>query len=153
MDVPQSTVELNRLRRSLANGRLKDNGTDQVKIVLEDGTAYPQEGSLKFRDVTVDPTTGSVILRIVVPNPEGSFCPACSFGRLSTKASTSKPFSFPSRPSHAIPRAIRSRWSSDREVQGERNTERRHCRAATDRDRSRWRHNGSFPRGLPKAIA
>jgi membrane fusion protein (multidrug efflux system) len=75
VDVPQSTVELNRLKRSLANGRLKDNGTDRVKIILEDGTAYPQEGSLQFRDVTVDPTTGSVILRIVVPNPEGTLLP------------------------------------------------------------------------------
>lgn len=75
VDVPQSTVELNRLRRSLANGRLKENGTDSVKINLEDGTAYPQDGSLKFRDVTVDPTTGSVILRIVVPNPDGTLLP------------------------------------------------------------------------------
>lgn len=75
VDVPQSTTELNRLRRSLANGRLKDNGTDRVKIITEDGTAYPQEGSLKFRDVTVDPTTGSVILRIVVPNPDGTLLP------------------------------------------------------------------------------
>ncbi len=75
VDVPQSTVELNRLKRRLASGNLKDNGTDRVKIVLEDGTAYPLEGSLKFRDVTVDPTTGSVILRIVVPNPEGILLP------------------------------------------------------------------------------
>lgn len=75
VDVPQSTVELNRLKRSLANGRLEDNGTDSVKIILEDGTAYPQEGSLKFRDVTVDPTTGSVILRIVVPNPDSILLP------------------------------------------------------------------------------
>lgn len=75
VDVPQSTVELNRLKRSLANGRLKENGTDRVKIVLEDDTEYPLEGSLKFRDVTVDPTTGSVILRIVVPNPDGVLLP------------------------------------------------------------------------------
>jgi membrane fusion protein (multidrug efflux system) len=75
VDVPQSTVELNRLKRSLANGRLKENGTDRVKIVLEDGTAYPAEGDLKFRDVTVDPTTGSVTLRIVVPNPDATLLP------------------------------------------------------------------------------
>lgn len=75
VDVPQSTAELIRLRRSLADGHLKDNETDKVKIVLEDGTAYPLKGSLKFQDVTVDPTTGSVILRIEVPNPDGILLP------------------------------------------------------------------------------
>jgi membrane fusion protein (multidrug efflux system) len=75
VDVPQSTVEVNRLRRSLANGRLKDAGTDRVKIILEDNSVYSQEGSLKFRDVTVDPTTGSIILRVVVPNPDGMLLP------------------------------------------------------------------------------
>lgn len=77
VDVPQSTVELNRLRQSLKNGRLIGNGSDQkkVKLILEDGTAHPEEGVLKFRDVTVDPTTGSVILRIVVPNPQGMLLP------------------------------------------------------------------------------
>jgi membrane fusion protein (multidrug efflux system) len=74
VDVPQSTAELNRLRRSFASGSLKD-GTDKVRIIMEDGTAYPLEGSLKFRDVTVDPTTGSIILRIVVPNPDGMLLP------------------------------------------------------------------------------
>jgi membrane fusion protein (multidrug efflux system) len=75
VDVPQSTAELNRLRRRLASGSLKDGGTDRVKILLEDGTAYGREGSLQFRDVTVDGTTGSVILRIVVPNPDNILLP------------------------------------------------------------------------------
>ncbi|MHB8901356.1 MAG: efflux RND transporter periplasmic adaptor subunit [Thermoguttaceae bacterium] len=75
VDVPQSTVALNRLRRSMSNGTLKKNGTNKVKILLQDGTAYQQEGSLQFRDVTVDPTTGSVILRIVVPNPDRILLP------------------------------------------------------------------------------
>lgn len=75
VDVAQSTVQVNRLKRNLANGRLKENGMDRVKITLEDGVVYPQEGSLKFRDITVDPTTGSVILRIVVPNPERILLP------------------------------------------------------------------------------
>jgi membrane fusion protein (multidrug efflux system) len=75
VDVPQSTVELHRLQQSLANGDLTTKGTDKVKVILEDGTVYQHEGSLQFRDVTVDQTTGSVILRIVVPNPDGTLLP------------------------------------------------------------------------------
>ncbi len=77
VDVPQSTRELTRLRQALENGRLSRNGTDQnqVKLVLEDGTPYPHEATLKFRDVTVDPTTGSVILRIVAKNPDRVLLP------------------------------------------------------------------------------
>ncbi len=75
VDVTQSTYDLNRLKRNLANGRLKDDGTNSVKIILDDGTEYSQEGILKFKDITVDQTTGSVILRIVVPNPEGVLLP------------------------------------------------------------------------------
>jgi membrane fusion protein (multidrug efflux system) len=76
-DVPQSTTDILRLKRRLADGRLKTNGTEQkkVKLILEDGTAYSFHGTLQFRDVTVDPTTGSVILRIVFPNPEGVLLP------------------------------------------------------------------------------
>jgi membrane fusion protein (multidrug efflux system) len=77
VDVPQSTTALLRLRRALANGRINHDGTgsDKVKIILEDGTAYPLAGTLQFRDISVDPTTASVILRIVVPNPEGVLLP------------------------------------------------------------------------------
>jgi membrane fusion protein (multidrug efflux system) len=75
VDVPQSTAEVNRLRQKLTKGDLKDAETDKVKITLEDDSVYPQEGSLKFRDVTVDPTTGSIILRIVVPNPDNVLLP------------------------------------------------------------------------------
>jgi membrane fusion protein (multidrug efflux system) len=77
VDVPQSTTELLRLNRRLADGRLNREGTGQnkAKLLLEDGTAYPLEGTLQFRDVTVDPTTGSFILRIVFPNPQGVLLP------------------------------------------------------------------------------
>jgi len=77
VDVPQSTTELLRLQRRLEEGRLNHDGTDQnkVKLILEDGTPYLPEGTLQFQDVTVDPTTGSVILRIVFPNAEGILLP------------------------------------------------------------------------------
>ena len=77
VDVPQSTSELLRLKRRLADGRLVRGGDElnQVRIMQEDGTAYPLEGALQFRDVSVDPTTGSVILRMVFPNPDGELLP------------------------------------------------------------------------------
>ena len=77
VDVPQSTTELLRLQRRLEDGRLNHDGTNQnkVQLILEDGTRYPLEGTLQFRDVSVDPTTGSVILRVVFPNPKGLLLP------------------------------------------------------------------------------
>jgi membrane fusion protein (multidrug efflux system) len=77
VDVPQSTSELMRLRRSLEDGRMSNNETQQknVKLILEDGTPYPYPATLKFQDITVDPTTGSVILRIVASNPRGDLLP------------------------------------------------------------------------------
>jgi len=77
VDVPQSTSELLRLKRHLDVGRLTQDGPEQkkVQLFLEDGTQYQPEGTLQFRDVTVDPSTGSVILRIVFPNPEGVLLP------------------------------------------------------------------------------
>jgi membrane fusion protein, multidrug efflux system len=77
VDVPQSTAELLRLRRRMEDGRLNSNGKDQskVRILLEDGTVYPLDGTLQFRDVTVDPATGSVSMRVLVPNPNGLLLP------------------------------------------------------------------------------
>lgn len=77
VDVPQSTTELLRLQKRLAEGRLQGDGANQqkVKLVLEDGSPYSSEGTFQFRDVTVDPGTGSVILRVVFSNPQGVLLP------------------------------------------------------------------------------
>ncbi|HBG28165.1 MAG: efflux transporter periplasmic adaptor subunit [Planctomycetes bacterium GWF2_41_51] len=77
VDVPQSTSELLRLQRSMKAGYLNLNETKQsiVKLIMEDRTEYPLDGELQFQDVTVDPTTGSVILRVVFPNPDSILLP------------------------------------------------------------------------------
>jgi membrane fusion protein (multidrug efflux system) len=77
VDVPQATTELLRLQQRLADGRLTHDGTNQntVQLILEDGTQYPLEGTLQFRDISVDPTTASVILRMVFPNPKAVLLP------------------------------------------------------------------------------
>jgi len=73
VDVPQSTIEL--LRMKDRRDHAGETNLNKVKIVMEDGAAYPQDGTLQFSDVTVDPTTGSVIIRAVVPNPENMLLP------------------------------------------------------------------------------
>lgn len=76
VDVPQSTAELLRLQRRLEEGlKYASKNQNKVKLILEDGTEYPLEGTLQFRDVTVDPSTGSVILRVIFPNPKGVLLP------------------------------------------------------------------------------
>ena len=76
-DVPQSTTELLRLKRRLEEGRLRHEvtGQNKVSLILEDAKPYPLEGTLEFSDISVDPSTGSVILRTVFPNPKGVLLP------------------------------------------------------------------------------
>jgi membrane fusion protein (multidrug efflux system) len=75
VDLTQSSAELLNLRQSLASGRLTSAGNVPVTIALEDGTAYEHTGKLEFADVTVDPGTGSYLLRVVVPNPDQVLLP------------------------------------------------------------------------------
>lgn len=75
--VTQSSSELLRLKRDLAEGRLQRGNANEapIKLLLEDGSAYPHDGKLTFAGVTVDAGTGSVTLRAVVPNPERMLMP------------------------------------------------------------------------------
>jgi membrane fusion protein (multidrug efflux system) len=75
VDLTQSSAELLELRRALAAGKLTGTRDLPVRILLEDGTEYDLAGTLAFSDVTVDPTTGSFALRVVVPNPRNVLLP------------------------------------------------------------------------------
>ncbi len=75
VDVTQSSAELLQLKRELAAGTLEEHASLPVAIVLEDGSRYAQEGALEFSDVSVDPGTGSYLLRIKVPNPDRTLLP------------------------------------------------------------------------------
>jgi membrane fusion protein (multidrug efflux system) len=75
VDVTQSSGELLELRKRIAAGTLKEADGTPVKILLEDGSTYAHDGKLQFADVSVDPTTGSFALRVIVPNPEHVLLP------------------------------------------------------------------------------
>ncbi|GAB2583737.1 efflux RND transporter periplasmic adaptor subunit [Ramlibacter solisilvae] len=74
----QSASEVLGLRRALNEGRLKRApGQDGalVRVMLEDGSEFPQPGRLLFSDLSVDPTSGQITLRAEVPNPNGLLLP------------------------------------------------------------------------------
>jgi len=61
----------------MASGALRRDSANRarVRLLLEDGTPYPLEGTLQFQDVTVDPTTGSFVVRAIFPNPKRLLLP------------------------------------------------------------------------------
>ena len=79
--ITQSSTELLKLRRALAEGKLKSAGNGgskteaRVSLVTEDGQTYPQTGKLLFADVAVDQNTGSVSMRAEFPNPKRTLLP------------------------------------------------------------------------------
>ena len=77
VDMNQSSSELVKLEQAAAAGHLTDRSQANARatLELEDGTPYQHDGTLQFSEVTVDPTTGAVVLRAVFPNPEGLLLP------------------------------------------------------------------------------
>lgn len=76
VDVTQSSTNLLKLRRAVREGRIKLNGDNvKVRLILETGEEYPQEGKLEFSEAYVDPTTGTYTLRAEFPNPERLLLP------------------------------------------------------------------------------
>ncbi len=77
IDVTQSSADLLRLKRELANGSLRaaGEGSASIDVLLEDGTQYPHKGSLKVSGLTVSESTGSVTLRAEVANPDDVLMP------------------------------------------------------------------------------
>lgn len=77
VDLNQSSSELLNLTKELSSGRTQDLTKSQlpVRVLFEDGLEYSQPGVLEFSDVTVNQTTGTVILRAIVANPDQRLLP------------------------------------------------------------------------------
>ena len=75
VDINQSSTELLRLRQQLSQGSIDSSNNTKVKLKLEDGSFYSQEGHLAFSDASVNPDTGTVTLRAVFPNPNHLLLP------------------------------------------------------------------------------
>jgi len=77
VNLTQSSADVLRLKQALASGRLKSAGRGQAKVTLvtEDGRPYPHSGKLLFSDLTVDESSGTILMRAEFPNPQRALLP------------------------------------------------------------------------------
>lgn len=77
VDINQSSDELLALEQQARKGQVDRNAplTADVSLMLGNGSQYPMMGKLQFTDVTVNQTTGTVLLRALFPNPDGFLLP------------------------------------------------------------------------------
>lgn len=75
VDVTQSAAQIIDLKQAMAAGSVSGPDGARIKLLLPNGTEYPIEGRLEFSDITVDPETGSVLVRATFPNPDGVLLP------------------------------------------------------------------------------
>ncbi|WP_202210713.1 efflux RND transporter periplasmic adaptor subunit [Pseudomonas paraversuta] len=91
VDLTQSTRDLDNLRESFRAGELQQVGKNQARATLirDNGNLYPLPGKLLFTDVSVDPSTGQIILRSEFPNPDYDLLPG-SFVRVRLEQAVNK---------------------------------------------------------------
>lgn len=75
VNITQSATEALRLKRAFESGKLQSAQGAQAHLVLDDGSEYPLPAKLLFADLSVDPTSGQVLLRAEVANPKGDLLP------------------------------------------------------------------------------
>jgi membrane fusion protein (multidrug efflux system) len=75
VDIAQPSKELLNLRKQMLAQKLTEQAAPTVTLQLEDGSLYPHEGKLQFAEVDVDPSTGDVVMRAIMPNPEQLLLP------------------------------------------------------------------------------
>jgi membrane fusion protein (multidrug efflux system) len=71
-------VDMQQAREKLSELKQKSIHTDKITVTLDYGDnkgVYGHTGELQFSEVTVDPTTSSVVLRALFPNPDEELYP------------------------------------------------------------------------------
>ena len=72
-----SVGELDELRQLQKSGGANLSALDKtmVKVALPNGTPYPEPGALDFSSVNVNPSTGAINMRALLPNPQHALLP------------------------------------------------------------------------------
>lgn len=75
LDVRQPSMRREVLEEALANGQGNEADGVPVDILTITGKPYEYQGTIRFSDSTVDPGTGSITIRVEVPNPYDQLLP------------------------------------------------------------------------------
>ena len=75
VDFTRSPTEINKMRELFSSSDATDSESQQIEIMFNDGTPYEHPGHLEFSSLSVDPDTGSILLRATVKNPDNKLLP------------------------------------------------------------------------------
>lgn len=75
VDIRQSSMSVESLRETVTGSKLGDPEKLPVKIKTITDKPYAHTGTILFSDISVDTATGSLGIRVIVPNPENHLLP------------------------------------------------------------------------------
>ncbi len=106
VDMTQSSFAMLKLRDRYVAGKLLRPGSEhtEVRLRLETGSDYPLAGELKFADISVDESTGAVLLRSIFPNPENVLLPGMYVRAIISEGIEEEAILVPQRAVHRDPK-------------------------------------------------
>lgn len=77
VDLAAPSSDVLKFKRDVKAGRLQTNANEAVPVTIlyEDGGVHNAKGQLAFSEISVDESSGTVILRAIVPNPDHLLMP------------------------------------------------------------------------------
>lgn len=75
VDIRQPAERADEIREALSRGEIRSDGATEVTILSSSGAEYPERGRVLFSDITVDPGTGELTIRALVPNADRRLLP------------------------------------------------------------------------------
>ena len=97
LNFSMSVAEFDQLQQ-MAEGDMRAAGDAQkitVDVLLQDGNRYPEKGTLDFTDMAVDPGTGAVSLRAVIPNHRRRLLPGMFVKLIATTGQVNHAYKVP----------------------------------------------------------
>lgn len=110
LDMTQSSTQMMQIRAHLE----RQKEAPVILFLESEKTPYAHEGKLQFTGVTVDPTTGSVLLRALFPNPKGTLLPGL-FVRAQIKLNEEVSLLVPQKAATRTPDGTLTVWVVDSE--------------------------------------